>query len=52
VTVVLDGDRHRHMWDALQENDLRCGDEEPIDIERLRRAALTRERHEQDVPAA
>jgi hypothetical protein len=52
VTVVLDGDRHRDMWDALQENDLMCGDEEPIDIERLRRAAMMRRRQEQGVPAA
>jgi hypothetical protein len=52
VTVVLDGDRHRSTWDAVQENDLMCGDEEPIDIERLRQAAPMRERHRQAVPAA
>jgi hypothetical protein len=52
VTVVLDGDRHRDMWDAVQENDLMCGDEEPIDFERLRHVALMRERHDQAVPAA
>jgi hypothetical protein len=52
VTVVLDGDRHRDVWDAVQENDLRCGDEEPIDLERLRQVAQTPERHQQAMPAA
>ena len=52
VTVVLDGDRHRDVWDAVQENDLRCGREEPIDLARLRRLAQTRERRPQAMPAA
>lgn len=52
VTVVLDGDRHRDVWDAVQENDLRCVDEEPIDLERLRQLAQTRERQQQAMPAA
>ena len=52
VTVVLDGDRHRDLWDAMQQDDLRCGDEERIDIDRLRQVALRCERHEQAMPAA
>ena len=40
------------MWDAVQENDLRCVDEEPIDLERLRQLAQTRERQQQAMPAA
>jgi hypothetical protein len=53
VTVVLDGDRHRDVWDALQKDDLGCGDEEPIDLDRLRQAAQTpRDRRDQALPAA
>jgi hypothetical protein len=51
VTVVLDGDRHRDLWDAMQRDDLQCGDEERIDLERLRRA-LRNGLHEQAMPAA
>ena len=52
VSVVLDGDRHREVWDTVLANDLRCGDEERVDLERLRRVARTLERHEQARPAA
>lgn len=52
VTVVLDGDRHRDLWDAMQQDDLRCGDEERIDLQRLRQAALKRNRRERATPAA
>ena len=52
VTVVLDGDRHRDLWDAMQQDDLRCGDEERIDLQRLRQAELKRRRREQAMPAA
>jgi hypothetical protein len=41
VTAVLDGDRHRDLWDALQGDDLRCGDEEPVGLELLRQMAQT-----------
>ncbi|HJR89346.1 MAG TPA: hypothetical protein VJ782_04215 [Aeromicrobium sp.] len=52
VTVVLDGDRHRDLWDAMQQDDLRCGEEERIDLLRLRQAALKRRRREQATRAA
>jgi len=53
VAVELDGDCHRDVWDALQKDDLGCGDEEPIDLERLRQAAQTpRDRRDQALPAA
>ena len=52
VTVVLDGDRHRDLWDAMQQDDLRCGDDERINLALLRQAALKRKRREQATPAA
>ncbi len=52
VTVVLDGDRYRELWDSMQQDDLRCGDEERIDLARLRQAALKRKRRERATTAA
>lgn len=52
VTVVLDGDRHRDLWDAMQQDDLRCGEEERIDVQLLRQAALKRRRRERAASAA
>lgn len=56
VTVVLDGDRHRDLWDAVLEDDLRCGDETTIDLDRLLQLAqlarIPGERRSQTMPAA
>ena len=52
VTVLLDGDHHRDVWDTVLADDLRCGDEKRLDLDRLRRVALTRERREQAGVAA
>lgn len=56
VTVVLDGDRHRDLWDAVLEDDLSCGDEAAIDIDRLLHLAqlgrAPSDRRRQVIPAA
>jgi hypothetical protein len=53
VWVVLDGDLHRDVWDAVLKDDLGCGQEEPIDLGQVRQAARTLEdRPRQDLPAA
>lgn len=53
VWVVLDGDLNRDMWDAVLKNDLGYGDEESIDLERLRQVAqLSQGPPRQDMPAA